>query len=121
MACRRGACPKRREGFSCDGQNFVTDQVEANPLGPGLVEEERCRCLDHVLAQLPPRVPLSEDIFGKAFRAIAAFGVLDDFKNQFRHTHMIPAWALSGTVHQSPARVRRCGSGQLPEKTHPGD
>ena len=33
-------------------ERSITDQVEANPLGPRLVEEERCRRLKHVLAQL---------------------------------------------------------------------
>src|ERR1017187_7280197 len=85
----RDACPRRREGSSCDGQDLVTDQVEANSLGSGLVEKERCRRLKHVLAQLLPRIPLSEDVLGKALRAKAAVGLLDDFEHQFCHTHMI--------------------------------
>src|ERR1039458_5102994 len=85
----RDACPRRREGSSCDGQDLVTDQVEANSLGSGLVEKERCCRLKHVLAQLLPRIPLSEDVFGKALSAISAVGFLDDFEHQFCHTHMI--------------------------------
>src|ERR1035438_1012612 len=98
----RDACPRRREGSSCDGQDLVTDQVEANSLGSGLVEKERCRRLKHVLAQLLPRIPLSEDVFGKALSAESAVGFLDDFEHQFCHTHYDTAWDLSGPVHQSP-------------------
>ena len=63
--------------------------MEANPLGPGLVEEKRRGGLKHVLPQLLPSVPLSEDVFREALRAVAAVGLLDDFEHQFCHTPMI--------------------------------
>lgn len=76
-------------GSSCDGQDLVADQMEANPFGPGPVEEERRRGLKHILAQLLPSIRLSEDVFSQALRAKAAIGLLDDFEHQFCHIPMI--------------------------------
>src|SRR5258708_3221961 len=85
----RDARPKRREGSSCDGQDFVADQMEANSPRPCPVEEERRGRFNHVLTQLVPRIRLREDVLGEAFGAIAAVGFLDHFEHQLRHTSMI--------------------------------
>src|SRR5450756_1115794 len=50
--------------------------------------------------RLLPCIALSEDVFGKALRAIPAVGLLDDFEHQFCHTHMIRhgfsrAWSIN--------------------------
>jgi hypothetical protein len=50
-----------------------------------IVEEESSGGVDYICAQLIPRVGLGKYIFGLAFRAKPAIGVLDGFKNQIGH------------------------------------
>jgi hypothetical protein len=73
---------RRREGSSCHGQNLVADKVKADSLRPRPIEKERGGCLNRVLAQLLPRIPLRENVLGKAFGAIAAVGFLDNLEQQ---------------------------------------
>src|ERR1039458_5556967 len=88
-----GAGTRRREGSSYHGQNRVADEMKAYTLRPWRIEEEPGGRLNHVLAQLPPRIPLREDVqdvLRKAFGAIATVGFLDNLEQQFGHTSMIP-------------------------------
>src|SRR4051812_23137722 len=52
---------KRREESSCHQDDFVADEVKANSLRPGPIKKERRGRLQHVLAQLLPRVPFGKD------------------------------------------------------------
>jgi hypothetical protein len=73
----RGARRKRREESSCHQEDFVADKVKANPLRPGPVKEKRRGRLQHVLAQLVPRIPFGDDAFREAFGAVTAIQLLD--------------------------------------------
>src|SRR5208283_1866929 len=79
----------RRGGFSCDGQNFVANQAQANVLGPCAVEEEGSRCFDGALSQLLPGISLNEDILGEALGNVAPISLLDNFEYQFGHISSI--------------------------------
>ena len=86
---QRGARRKRREESSCHQEDFVADKVKANSLRPGPIKEEGRGRLQHVLAQLVPRVPFGEDAFRQAFGAVTAIGLLDDLEHQFSHTSIV--------------------------------
>lgn len=87
---QRGERRKRPEGSSCHQENFVTDKVKANSLGPWPIKKERRGRLQHVFAQFVPRVPLGEDAFREAFGGVPAIGFLDHLKHQLiSHTAMI--------------------------------
>ena len=53
---RRGR-RKRREGSSCHQEDFVANKVKPNSPSVGAIKKERSSRLQHVLAQLVPRVP----------------------------------------------------------------
>jgi hypothetical protein len=63
--------------------------VKADSLRLRPIEKERGGRLNRVLAQLLSRIPLREDVLGKAFGAIATVGFLDNLEQQFGHTSMI--------------------------------
>jgi hypothetical protein len=52
---------------SCDGQDLVADEMQANPFGPGPVEEECRRRLKDILAQLLPSITLRAEEFLSAW------------------------------------------------------
>ena len=89
----------------------ISSRVETNSLGPRSVKEERRSRFKHVLTQLLPGIPFSEDIFGKTFGAIATIALLDNFEHQFRHTSMIRHEFSGREVHHSP--VSRPASANL--------
>jgi hypothetical protein len=72
---------KRREESSCHEEDFVADEVKTNSLRPGSIKKERRGRLQHVLAQLVPRVPFGEDAFREAFGAVPAIGFLDHLEH----------------------------------------
>ena len=80
---------KRPAESSCHEQDFVADKVESNSLRPGPVKKERRGRLQHVLAQLVPRVPFGKDGFGETFGAVTAIRLLDHLEHQLSHTSMI--------------------------------
>jgi hypothetical protein len=109
--CQRGERRKRREESSCDQQDFVAHKVEANSLWPRPIKEERGCRLQHVLAQFVPGVTFGEDALRKAFGAIPAIGLLNDFEHQFTHKFIIRhALASAGKPQCAP----RHGSRVLP-------
>ena len=85
----RDARPIRRGGFSCDGQDFVANEVKANLAGERPVEEEGRRCFNCVLSQLIPGISLGKNVFGKALGAVASIGFLDNLEYQFGHISSI--------------------------------
>jgi len=86
---QRGEHRKRREESSCHQEDFVADKLKANSLRPGPIKKERRGRLQHVLAQLVPRVPFGEDAFREAFGAVPAIGFLDHLENQLSDTSMV--------------------------------
>jgi hypothetical protein len=85
--------------------------MEADSLGPRAVEEKRGGRLDRVLTQFVSRVPFREDVFGKAFGAISAIGLLDNVEHQFRRTSRIRHAMFDGRRYSSSG----ASSGALPE------
>jgi hypothetical protein len=63
--------------------------METNSLGPWTIEKERGSRLQYVLSEFIPRIPFREYALRKAFSAIAAVGLLDDFEYQLGHMFMI--------------------------------
>ena len=76
-------------GSSCDGQDFVADQVEANLWRSRAVKEERGCRFNHIPPQFVPRVALREDVLGQALGTIPAVSLLDNLEYQFCHTFII--------------------------------
>jgi len=96
---------RHRELPSCDQQDLVANKVQAKTVRPRSIAKVRRSRLDHVLAQLVPRVTLSENALRKAFSAVAAVRLLDDLEHQFRHLSMILASAGSrGACFSLPTR-----------------
>jgi len=57
------------------------------------VEEKRARRLDHIRAQVAPRITLSEDVLRKALGAVTAILYLDRFENEFVHALKVKTFA----------------------------
>ena len=89
IGCQPGERRKHHAGSSCNRQDFVADKMESNAFRPGPIEIERGGSLQHILAQLIPRVAFGEDAFREAFRAISAAGLLAHVEHQLGHTSMI--------------------------------
>src|SRR5437868_7407388 len=69
---QRGAFQRHPEVTSCHQQDLVTNKVKANSIGPRPIEKERRGRLKHIPAQFIPRIRFGEDVFSKAFGAVAA-------------------------------------------------
>ncbi len=80
---------------------FSQQKAEADSLRARPVEEERRGRFSHVLAQIVPRIPLREDVLGKAFGAIPTVGVLDNLEYQLGHTSMIRGPDADGAFRPS--------------------
>ncbi len=83
---QRGERRKRHEESSCHQEDFVADKVKANSFRPGPIKKERRGRLQHVLAQIVPRGALGEDVFRKAFGAVAGTRLLNNLGDQLSHS-----------------------------------
>jgi len=70
-------------------RSIATDEAKPHSPGPGLIEEERCRGVDYIAAQLIPCIALCEYVLSQAFRKIAPVGFLDSFENQIDHRPIV--------------------------------